>query len=105
MLVDNKAGDRNPLSAAHISREVVTEGGIQFEEGPLVLRGRQLVRIEAMGRQSEPLREPLCARRTTAKDGQRRRRQKAHQKRPACLKHGFTSYLCVRRANPPPCAL
>src|SRR5204863_6857684 len=105
MLVDNNAGDRNPLTAAHIGREVVTERGIQFEEWSFVLRERQLVSIVAMGRQSEALREPLCARRTTAKDGQRRRRQKAHQKRPACLKHGFTSYLCVRRANPPPCAL
>jgi len=105
MLVDNEAGNRNPVSAAHIAREVVTEGGIQFEERSFVLGERQLVVITALGRQSEAPREPLCARRTIAKDGQRRRIQKAHQKRPACLKHGFTSCLCLRRANPPPCAL
>jgi hypothetical protein len=105
MLVHSEARDRDPVSTAHIGGEVVTKWCIRLEEWSFVLRERQLVIITALGRQSEALRKSLRIRWTTAKDGQRRRRQKSHQKRPACLKHGFTSYLYVRRANPAPYAL
>jgi hypothetical protein len=101
MLVYNEARDRDPVSAAHVGCEVVTKWCIRLEEWSFVLRKRQLIIVTALGRQSDGLRKSLCTCRTIAKDGQRRRRQKAHQKRPACLKHGFTLYLCVRRAPNP----
>jgi hypothetical protein len=102
MLVHNEARDRDPVSAAHIGGEVVTKWCIRLEEWSFVLRERHLVIITALGRQSESLRKSLRARWTSAKDGQRRRRQKSHQKRPACLKHDFTSYPCVRERTQPP---
>jgi len=96
-----EARDRDPVSAARIGGEVVTKWCIRLEEWSFVLRERQLVIITALRRQSEALRKSLRARWTSAKDGQRRRRQKSHQKRPACLKHGCTSYPCIRRAPNP----
>jgi hypothetical protein len=93
-----KPVDRDPVSAAHVGCEVVTKWCIRLEEWSFVLRKRQLIIVTALGRQSDGLRKSLCACRTIAKDGQRRRRQKAHQKRPACLKHGFT--LFTRAPHP-----
>jgi hypothetical protein len=80
----------------------VTKWCIRLEEWSFVLRARQLIIIAALGRQGEVLRKFLCASRTIAKDRQRRRRQKAHQKRPAGLKHGFPrTHVYGERTQPP----
>jgi hypothetical protein len=101
MFVYNEARDRDPVSAAHVACEVVTKWCIRLKEWSFVLRKRQLIIVAALGRLCDGLTKSLSTCLTIAKDGQRRRRQKAHQKRPACLKHGFTLYLCVRRAPNP----
>ena len=74
ILVYNEARDRDPVSAAHVSGEIVTKWCIRLEEWSFVLRKRQLIIVTALGRQSDRLRKSLCASRTIAKDGQRRRR-------------------------------
>jgi hypothetical protein len=101
MLVHNEARDRDPVSSAYIGGEIVTKWCIRLEEWSFVLRERRLVIITALGRQSEALRKSLCTSRTIAKDGQRHRRQKAYQKRPACLRHGFLVPMCTARTQPP----
>jgi hypothetical protein len=72
MLVYNEARDRDPVSAAHVSGEIVTKWCIRLEEWSFVLRKRQLIIVTALGRQSDRLRKSLCAGRTVAKDWQRR---------------------------------
>ena len=77
-LIHNEARDRDPVSAARIGGEVVTKWRIRLEEWSFVFRKRQLIIVTALGRQSDGLRKSLCACRTIANDGQRRRRQKVH---------------------------
>ena len=72
ILVYNEARDRDPVSAAHVSGEIVTKWCIRLEEWSFVFRKRQLIIVTALGRQSEALRKPLCARRTIANNRQRR---------------------------------